>query len=67
MNETGRRNPACGIATAGLITSGFVHRILAAARFTEEASRRSETRLTVHGALAVETRSHTGRSPKDKL
>ena len=66
MNETGKRNPACGIDAAGLTTSGTVHYNLAAAALTEEAIRRGEARLTAHGALAAETGSHTGRSPKDK-
>ena len=66
MNETGKRNPACGIDAAGLTTSGIVHYNLAAAALTEQAIRRDEARLTAHGALAAETGSHTGRSPKDK-
>ena len=66
MNETGTRNPACGIGTAGLTTSGMVHYNLAAAALTEQAIRRNEARLTAHGALVAATGSHTGRSPKDK-
>src|SRR4051794_28287780 len=66
MNETGKRNPACGIAAAGLTTSGIVHYNFAAAALTEEAIRRGEARLTAHGALVATTGSHTGRSPKDK-
>ena len=66
MNETGTRNPTCGIGTAGLTTSGMVHYNLAAAALTEQAIRRNEARLTAHGALVAATGSHTGRSPKDK-
>jgi phosphoenolpyruvate carboxykinase (ATP) len=33
----------------------------------EEAVRRGEAELTVHGALAADTGAHTGRSPKDKF
>jgi len=66
MNETGKRNPACGIIAAGLTTSGIVHYNLGAAALTEQAIRRGEARLTAHGALAAQTGSHTGRSPKDK-
>ena len=51
MNETGKRNPACGIIAAGLTTSGTVHYNLAVAQLTEEAIRRGEARLTAHGAL----------------
>ena len=67
MNEIGTRNPACGIDTAGLTTSGTVHYNLAAAALTEQAIRRGEARLTAHGALVADTGQHTGRSPKDKF
>ncbi len=33
----------------------------------EHSARRGESRLTDHGALAVVTKPHTGRSPKDKF
>ena len=33
----------------------------------EHSARRGESRLTDHGALAVVTSPHTGRSPKDKF
>ncbi len=56
MNETGTRNPACGIDTAGLTTSGIVHYNLAAAALTEQAIRRGEARLTAHGALVAPNR-----------
>ena len=59
MNETGTRNPACGIGTAGLTTSGMVHYNLAAAALTEQAIRRSEARLTAHGALVAADRAAT--------
>ena len=67
MSETGKRNPACGIETAGLKTSGTVRYNFGAAFLTEEAIRRGEARLTAHGALVAETGQYTGRSPKDKF
>jgi ATP-dependent phosphoenolpyruvate carboxykinase len=67
MTETGKRNPACGIETAGLKTSGTVRYNFGAAFLTEEAIRRGEAKLTAHGALVAETGQHTGRSPKDKF
>ena len=67
MTEIGRRNPACGIDSAKLKTSGKVHYNLGPAELTEEAIRRGEARLTAHGALVAYTGQHTGRSPKDKF
>jgi phosphoenolpyruvate carboxykinase (ATP) len=40
---------------------------LEAAALYEHAARRGEGKLTEHGALAVLTTPHTGRSPKDKF
>ena len=67
MSEIGKRNPACGIDTIGLKTTGTVRYNLGAAELAEEAIRRGEARLTAHGALVAETGQHTGRSPKDKF
>ena len=67
MSENGKRNPACGIETAGLKTSGTVRYNFGAAFLTEEAIRRGEAKLTAHGALVAETGQYTGRSPKDKF
>ncbi len=67
MSEHGKRNPACGIDTIGLSTTGAVRYNFGAAVLTEEAIRRGEARLTAHGALVAETGQHTGRSPKDKF
>jgi phosphoenolpyruvate carboxykinase (ATP) len=67
MKETGIRNPACGIDTAGLTEPGAVAYNLEAAQLYEEALRRGEAKLTADGALVAYTGQHTGRSPKDKF
>ncbi len=67
MSELGIRNPACGIGSIGLKTTGTVRYNLGAADLYEEAIRRGEARLTAGGALVAETGQHTGRSPKDKF
>lgn len=67
MNEIGKRNPAYGVDKAGIERPGKVHYNLGAAELTEEAIRRSEAKLTAHGALVAYTGQHTGRSPKDKF
>ena len=67
MKETGIRNPACGIDTAGLTEPGAVAYNLEAAHLYEEALSRGEAKLTADGALVAYTGQHTGRSPKDKF
>jgi len=67
MQETGLRNPAQGIETNGLKTSGAVFFNLMEPQLCEEAIRRGEARLSAHGALVAQTGQHTGRSPKDKF
>ena len=67
MNETGTRNPKCGIDASGLKTDGAVHYNLLAADLYEHALCRGEAKLTAHGALLAETGQHTGRSAKDKF
>ncbi|WP_442580809.1 phosphoenolpyruvate carboxykinase [Mesorhizobium sp. ASY16-5R] len=67
MGEIGMRNPACGIETFGIRTSGTVRYNLGAAALYEEAIRRGEATLTADGALVAYTGQHTGRSPKDKF
>ena len=67
MNETGNRNPACGIDTARADDHRAVRYNFGAAALYEEAIRRGEARLTADGALVAETGQHTGRSPKDKF
>ncbi len=67
MNETGMRNPDCGIESIGLKTTGLVHYNLQSAALSEEAIRRGEAKLSAHGALVALTGQHTGRSAKDKF
>src|SRR5690606_20594380 len=67
MKEIGLRNPANGIETSGLKTTGTGHYNPDAAELAEHAVRRDEARLTAHGALVATTGQHTGRSPKDKF
>ena len=55
MSEIGKRNPNCGIETAGLKTSGTVRYNFGPALLAEEAIRRGEARLTAHGALVADT------------
>ena len=52
--------------TAG-ITPKHAHANLTATELIEHAVRRGEARFTDHGAVAVETAPHTGRSAKDKF
>ena len=67
MKEIGLRNPKDGIETCGFKTTGDVYYNLGAAELAEHAVRRSEAKLTAHGALVAYTGQHTGRSPKDKF
>ena len=52
--------------TAG-ITPKRTHANLSATALIEHAVRRGEAQFTEHGAVAVETTPHTGRSAKDKF
>jgi phosphoenolpyruvate carboxykinase (ATP) len=67
MLELGKRNPAVGIETIGLRTTGTVRYNFSEPELYEEAIRREEAKLTAHGALVAYTGQHTGRSPKDKF
>ena len=49
------------------ITPKRAHTNLTAPELIEHAVRRGEARFTEHGAVAVETAPHTGRSAKDKF
>lgn len=49
-----------------LADASEVHRNLSSAALAEQAVRRGEGKFAVNGALAVETGTYTGRSPKDK-
>ena len=55
------------LRSAGIVSSGAVHRNLPPAGLIEAALRRGEGILTDHGAFAAFTGSRTGRSPKDKF
>ncbi len=44
MSERGKRNPACGLDTIGLKTTGMVRYNFGAAELYEEALRRGEAR-----------------------
>ena len=67
MAETGKRNPAIGLKSIGIETSGKVQYNLGAPALFEEAIRRHEATVSAHGALVANTGQHTGRSPKDKF
>ena len=67
MSEIGKRNPALGLDTLGLSTTGQVYFNLGPAELCEEAVRRGEATLTAHGALVADTGQFTGRSPRDKF
>ncbi|MGE3307537.1 MAG: phosphoenolpyruvate carboxykinase, partial [Rhizobiaceae bacterium] len=67
MTEIGKRNPANGVAEAGIAAPGTVHYNLGTAALYEEAIRRGEARLSAQGAIVALTGQHTGRSPKDKF
>ena len=49
------------------VTTNTVWANLGTPALYEHSARRGESRLTDHGALAVVTSPHTGRSPKDKF
>ncbi|MGE0230954.1 MAG: phosphoenolpyruvate carboxykinase [Flavobacteriaceae bacterium] len=67
MKETGLRNSACGADTFGFRNLAGVHWNDIAAILVERATARGEGQLTAHGAFAVETGQHTGRSAQDKF
>nr|WP_235919229.1 phosphoenolpyruvate carboxykinase [Aureimonas psammosilenae] len=60
-------NPYRGLETLGFAEPASVAWNLDAASLIELSVRRGEALLTAHGALAVTTGQHTGRSPKDKF
>ncbi|GGE15535.1 phosphoenolpyruvate carboxykinase [ATP] [Aureimonas endophytica] len=66
-NESGVCNPYRGLETMGFAEPASVAWNLDAAALVELSVRRGEGLLTAHGALAVTTGQHTGRSPKDKF
>jgi ATP-dependent phosphoenolpyruvate carboxykinase len=53
MLELGKRNPAVGIETIGLRTTGTVRYNFSEPELYEEAIRREEAKLTAHGALVA--------------
>ena len=67
VKQTGIWNTAAGIETTGLKNLSAVHFNLTEAELYEHALKRGEGQLVAGGALAVDTGSHTGRSPQDKF
>ncbi|MEM7461775.1 MAG: phosphoenolpyruvate carboxykinase [Pseudomonadota bacterium] len=67
MGERGRYNPDFGIDNIGIEPSRSVWYNLDSQELSDHAVSRGEARLAQGGALAVETGSHTGRSPQDKF
>ncbi|MES2095542.1 MAG: phosphoenolpyruvate carboxykinase [Pseudomonadota bacterium] len=61
------RVPVQGLAAQGISTDAAVHWNLETAPLVEQAIARGEGRLSVDGALVVETGKHTGRSAQDKF
>jgi phosphoenolpyruvate carboxykinase (ATP) len=66
MTDTQAASPSLSLAEHGLLPRG-VWPNLGPADLYEIAIRRGEGKLTDGGALAVLTKPHTGRSPKDKF
>jgi len=62
-----KKHAAVSLAGTGVHASGPVHTNQAAPALVAEALRRHEGRLSVDGALVVETGVHTGRSAQDKF
>jgi phosphoenolpyruvate carboxykinase (ATP) len=67
VKQTGTWNVRKGIETTGLTGLSAVHWNLGEPELVEESIARREGSLTAHGALAVETGQHTGRSAQDKF
>ncbi|MBK1623300.1 phosphoenolpyruvate carboxykinase [Afifella marina] len=67
MEESGKRNPACGVEAVGLDRVKRVFWNLPQAELAEHAIRRGEARFSSDGAVVATTGKHTGRSPKDKF
>ena len=67
METIGHVNAAHGVDTFGLKNLKTVYWNLEAARLYEESLKRGESRISRGGALAADTGTHTGRSPKDKF
>ena len=67
MTETGKRNPHHGAEAFGFEGLAGLYWNDTAATLVERAVRRCEGSLTVDGAIAVKTGTHTGRSAQDKF
>jgi phosphoenolpyruvate carboxykinase (ATP) len=67
VKQSGTWNATNGIESTGLSGLAAVHWNLGEAELVEAAIARGEGRLTAHGALAVDTGQHTGRSAQDKF
>jgi phosphoenolpyruvate carboxykinase (ATP) len=61
------RVPVSGLAKQGIDTPAKLYWNLGTAALVEQAVARGEGSLAKHGALVVETGTHTGRSAKDKF
>ncbi len=67
MDNIGTRNPEAGAESFGFRNLQTVFWNMEAAKLAEMAVVRGEASLIDGGALAADTGSHTGRSPKDKF
>jgi phosphoenolpyruvate carboxykinase (ATP) len=67
VRETGVRNGAFGADKFGFVGLKAVHWNLGAPQLYERALTAGEATLAFGGALAADSGSHTGRSPKDKF
>ncbi|CAN5331730.1 hypothetical protein BH10PSE15_BH10PSE15_19170 [soil metagenome] len=61
------RIPDAGLSTQGIATNAKLNWNLPIARLVEAAVARGEGKLSIDGALVVETGAHTGRSAQDKF
>jgi phosphoenolpyruvate carboxykinase (ATP) len=55
------------LAALGIKNPSTIHHNLSSGRLIEEAVKRGEGHLSLHGALIVNTGKYTGRSPNDKF
>ncbi|MEM7299790.1 MAG: phosphoenolpyruvate carboxykinase [Pseudomonadota bacterium] len=67
MEQSGTWNKNCGLEQHGFDRFGSAHWNMLESELFETAISNGEGRATKHGALAVETGKHTGRSAQDKF